>query len=141
MPWWGWLALGAALLGAEIAVQTEFWLALVGAAALTMGLVLPLTADPRVWVQWIVFAVLAVAYNALFRRRLHEKLVGRPPGRAPELVGETGTALEAIAPGATGSVALRGTTWQARNVGTAALAAHAPVQVAGVDGILLEVRG
>jgi membrane protein implicated in regulation of membrane protease activity len=128
------------LLGAEIAVQTEFWLALVGAAALTMGLVLPLIVDPRVWVQWIAFAMLAVAYNALFRRRLHEKLVGRAPGLSPELVGESGTALEAIAPGATGSVELRGSTWQARNVGTAALAARAPVQVAGVKGILLEVR-
>ena len=141
MPWWSWLALGAALLGAEIAVQTEFWLALVGAAALTMGLVLPLIVDPRAWIQWIAFAMLAVAYNALFRRRLHERFVGRPPGLSPELVGESGTALEAIEPGATGQVELRGSTWQARNVGTARLAARSTVRVARVDGILLEVRG
>ena len=25
MPWWGWMALGAALLGAEIAIATDFW--------------------------------------------------------------------------------------------------------------------
>lgn len=141
MPWWGWLVFGAALLGAEIAVGTDFWLATVGAAALVMGLALPLIDDPRTWIQWIAFAVLAVAFNALFRRRLHERLVGRPPGLDPELVGESGVALAAIAPGAQGSVELRGSTWQARNVGTEPLAARAPVRVTAVRGIVLEVEG
>jgi membrane protein implicated in regulation of membrane protease activity len=141
MPWWGWLALGAGLLGAEIIVATDFWLATVGSAAMVMGLVLTLFEGPRAWLQWIEFAVLAVAFNMVFRRRLHERLVGRPPGLEPELVGEAGVAIAAIAPGAQGSVELRGTTWQARNVGAEALAAHAPVRVMGVRGIVLEVQG
>jgi membrane protein implicated in regulation of membrane protease activity len=141
MPWWGWLALGAALLGAELMVATDFWLVTVGGAAMAMGLVLPLVQPPRVWIQWIAFAALAVAFDLLFRRRLHERLVGRPPGLEPELVGESCVALAEIAPGAQGSVELRGTTWQARNVGTEPLAARAPVRVTGVRGIVLEVRG
>jgi inner membrane protein len=144
MPWWGWLAFGAALLGAEIAVSTDFWLATVGAAALVMGLVLPLFDQddlPRAWVQWIWFAALAVLITGGFRRRLYERLVGRPPGLEPELVGESGVAIAPIAPGEEGSVELRGTTWKARNVGTEPLAARAPVRVTAVRGILLEVRG
>jgi membrane protein implicated in regulation of membrane protease activity len=141
MPWWGWLALGAALLGAEIVVQTEFWLATIGAAAMVLGLGLTLIDDPRIWVQWIAFAAFAVAFNLLFRRRLHEKLIGRPPGLEPELVGESGVALAAIAPGAQGPVELRGSTWQARNVGSESVAARAPVRVTAVRGIQLEVRG
>ena len=141
MPWWGWLVLGAALLGAEIAISTEFWLALVGAAAMAMGLALSFGFAPPVWIQWLAFAVLAVLFNALFRRQLHEKLVGRAPGLAPELVGESGVALETIAPGAVGPVELRGSTWRARNVGETPLVARAAVRVAGRDGILLEVRG
>ena len=141
MPWWGWLALGAMLLGAEMAVQTEFWLATIGAAAMVMGLGLTLVDAPHIWVQWIGFAAIAVAFNALFRRQLHEKLVGRPPGLEPELVGESGVALAAIAPGAQGPVELRGSTWQARNVGAESVAARAPVRVMAVRGILLEVRG
>jgi|SRR4029453_7307047 membrane protein implicated in regulation of membrane protease activity len=142
MPWWGWLAFGAALLGAETVVSTDFWLATVGAAALVMGLVLPLIEDdPRVWVQWIWFAALAVLITGLFRRRLYERLVGRTLGLEPELVGESGVAIAPIAPGAEGSVEVRGTTWQARNVGTEPLAARAPVRVTAVRGILLEVRG
>lgn len=142
MPWWGWLALGAMLLGGEIAVQTDFWLVTVGAAAIVMGLVLPPIDDPpRAWIQWIAFAVIAVAFNALFRRRLHERFVGTPPGLAPELVGESGIALAVIEPGAEGPVELRGTTWEARNVGSEPLAARARVQVTAVRGIQLEVRG
>jgi membrane protein implicated in regulation of membrane protease activity len=141
MPWWGWMVLGAALLGAEIMLATDFWLATVGAAAIVMGLVLPLFEGPRAWIQWIEFAVLAVAFNALFRRRLHERWVGKPPGLDPELVGESAVAVAPIAPGAQGSVELRGTTWQARNVGTEAVPARAPVRVTAVRGIVLEVQG
>lgn len=141
MPWWGWLALGAALLGAEIAIGTEFWLALVGAAAMALGLVLTFGIDPPIWIQWLAFALLAIAFNVFFRRRLHEKLVGSAPGLGPELVGDSGVAVEAIEAGAIGTVELRGSTWRARNVGDAPLAARAAVQVVGKNGILLEVRG
>ena len=137
MPWWGWLALGAALLGAEIVVSTDFWLATVGAAAMTLGLALTLVDPPRVWVQWILFAALAVLFNAVVRRRIR----ARPPGLEPELIGESGVALAAIAPGAQGSVEVRGTTWQARNVGGEALAARASVRVTAVRGLVLDVQG
>jgi len=141
MPWWGWFALGASLLGAETMVATDFWLATVGGAAMAMGLLLTLIEAPRAWILWLEFAVIAVAFNALFRRRLHERWVGRAPGLAPELVGESGVAVAEIAPGAQGAVELRGTTWQARNVGAEPLAARAPVRVTGVCGIVLEVQG
>lgn len=141
MPWWAWLVLGAAMLGLEVAISTEFWLALVGAAAMAVGLLLTFGIEPPATVQWIAFALLAIAFNVFFRRRLHEKLGGSAPGLAPELEGESGTALEAIAPGAIGPVELRGSTWRARNTGDAPVAARAPVRVVGKNGILLEVRG
>lgn len=140
MPWWGWLALGASLLAAEIAVQTEFWLAVVGVAAFFVGGTLWITelAAP-VWIQWLAFAGLAIAFNVFFRRQVHEKLVGHVPDRAPDLIGDEGAALEAIAPGAEGQVSLRGSNWRARNVGAAPLAEGATVRITGRDGILLEV--
>lgn len=142
MPWWGWLTLGAALLGAEAVVQTEFWLAVIGAAALALGLVLSLgVVDAPVWLQWAAFAGLAVAFNVFFRRRIYEQLLGRSPGVAPALEGESGVALERIEPGGVGAVELRGSTWRARNVGAAALEPQAAVRVEGRQGILLHVRG
>jgi len=135
MPWWGWMAFGAMLLGAEVAISTDFWLATVGAAAMTMGLALTLVEAPRAWIQWILFAALAVLFNAVVRRRIR----AHPPGLEPELVGESGVALAAIEPGAQGTVELRGSTWQARNVGGETLAERAPVRVTAVRGIVLEV--
>ena len=135
MPWRGWLVLGAALLGAEMVLATDFWLATVGAAAMAVGLALTLVDPPRAWVQWIVFAALAVLFNAVVRRRL----VSKPPGLEPELIGESGIALVAITAGGQGSVEVRGSIWQARNVGSEALAARAPVRVAAVRGLVLDV--
>ena len=102
---------------------------------MTMGLALTLVEAPRAWIQWILFAALAVLFNAAVRRRIRAK----PPGLDPELVGESGIALAAIAPGAQGPVELRGSTWQARNVGGETLAERAAVRVIAVRGIVLEV--
>src|SRR3989442_12297301 len=104
MAWWAWLVLGAGLLGAETVVTTDFWIATVGAAAMVMGLALTLFAGPRAWIQWIVFAALAVAFNVLFRRRVHERWVGRPPGLEPDAVGASRAAVAPITPGAAGAV-------------------------------------
>lgn len=141
MPWWGWLVLGALLLAAEIAVQTEFWLAVIGVAALAVGAGLWASElAVAVWLQWLVFGALAIVFSVFFRRSLHEKLVGHVPDRAPDLIGDEGVVLETIAPGAVGQVSLRGSTWRARNVGTSELAAREAVCVSGRDGILLEVE-
>ena len=60
MTWWGWIIAGAILLGAELSfVNAQFYLVFVGSAAILTGLatlVLPL---PE-WVQWALFAVLAI---------------------------------------------------------------------------------
>ena len=37
MPWWAWMAVGVVILVIEVAVQTEFWLAVLGGAALLVG--------------------------------------------------------------------------------------------------------
>lgn len=141
MPWWGWIAIGAALLAAEIAIQTEFWLAVLGGAAIVVGLAATLGFEGPIWAQGALFAVLAVSLNVWLRRRLHEQFVGSAPGLAPELVGELGIALEVIERDALGQVELRGSNWRARNVGSEAIASGGRVQVEAKDGIQLDVRG
>lgn len=140
MPWWGWLAVGVALLMVEVLVQTEFWLACLGGAALLVAGLARLGLVDPVWVQWAAFAGLSVVLAGFVRRQLHEKIVGKAPGLAPELVGEKATVQEEIAPGADGRVTLRGSPWRATNVGTGALAAGEAALVERVDGVVLEVR-
>ena len=53
MPWWGWIVLGCLLLGSELVITTDFYLAILGAAALTVAAVASLTAV-GLWALWRV---------------------------------------------------------------------------------------
>jgi membrane protein implicated in regulation of membrane protease activity len=140
MPGWAWLAVGVALLIIEIAVQTEFWLAVLGFAALGVGLATSLGLTGPVWAQWAAFGVLSVVLAVSIRRRLHQKFVASAPGLQPELVGERVPIEVDIPTGGTAEVVLRGTTWRARNVGTEPLPKGVTAVVERVDGVTLELR-
>jgi membrane protein implicated in regulation of membrane protease activity len=140
MPWWAWLAVGAVILIIEVAVQTEFWLAVLGGAALMVGAVGWVIPEQPVWVQWAQLGVFSILLTVFVRRRLHEKFVGRAPGIAPDLIGESVIAQETIEPGGTGSVQHRGSVWQARNVGESAIATGHSARIERVDGVALDIR-
>ena len=141
MPWWGWMAIGALMLAAELGVSADFWLAVVGAAALGTSLLGLFGVDAPIWVQWLVFASLAVVLAVFVRGPAYERLMAKTEDLAPELLGERATVVGApIAPGDTGKVELRGSTWRARNEGTQALEEGAVAQVDGVEGVMLRVR-
>ena len=73
MTWWGWIIAGAILLGAELAfVNAQFYLVFLGSAAILTGLatlLLPLAA----WLQWALFAVLAIVSMVTFRSRVYQR--------------------------------------------------------------------
>ena len=140
MPWWAWLAVGAVLLAAELGVQTDFWLAVVGLAALATGVLGWVGISLPVWAQWVVFGGSSVFLTVFVRRRIHEKFVGTAPGVEQALIGELASVGEVIEPGARGTVTLRGARWQAHNVGGATLLEGADARVVAVDGIVLQVR-
>lgn len=142
MPWWGWMVVGALLLGAEIVVPTDFWLVFIGLAALVVGLVASLAPALSAAGQWGLFGVVAAVSTLYFRRLVRERFPSRPStARADDaLVGEAGSALEALAPGAIGRVELRGSTWSARNADAAAIESGARVRVERVEGLMLHVR-
>ena len=140
MPWWAWLAMAAALLAAEVAIQTEFWLAILGASALLVGLCLLGGAPLPLWAQWLGFALLSIVLAVTVRRQIHTKLVAPAEGLEPELVGEHGASQASIAPGGTGSVEVRGSVWRAHNVGARALEPGDAIQVESLDGLTLRVK-
>ena len=139
--WWHWLVLGALLAAAEIATAGGFYIIFFGVGAMVVGAVVGLKPDLETWVQLVLFAVLSLTTLALFRRPLL-KLLQVNPQMPPidSLVGEVGTAIESLTPGAVGKVELRGTTWSARNIAESALPPGRRFRVAGVDGLLLLVE-
>jgi membrane protein implicated in regulation of membrane protease activity len=137
MPWWGWIVVGAALLGAETIVDAQFYLVFFGAAALVTGVLGALGIAGPIWLQWAIFGALCVVGAATFRRRLYER-IRRSGGEVPTgVVGEWAVAREPIAAGAYGRVELRGTVWEAQNLGAAPIAAGERARVERVEGLVL----
>ena len=140
MIWWQWFVLGALLLGAEIAIDAEFYLVFLGISAIVVGLIgLTPTALPM-WGQWLVFSLIAVIALVLFRSRIYNKIRGQAPDIKEGVGGEIAVMNEPIAPGATGSATLRGSVWQARNIGSEPLAAGSRAIVEETKGLLLLIR-
>jgi membrane protein implicated in regulation of membrane protease activity len=142
MPAWGWIAIGAALLGAELLIPADFFLVFLGLAALVVGLVGLVGPSLPAWVQWTLFAVLAVISLVGFRRRVRARFIqtGSDPRVDDTLAGEVAVAREALAPGAIGKVELRGSVWNARNAGRQALAVGQRARVVQVEGLVLQLR-
>ena len=81
MPWWGWMIVGALLLGSELLiVDAGFYLVFIGIAAAITGLVELAGLGLEPWVQWILFSVIALIFMVMFRKKLYAKLRGSGVG-------------------------------------------------------------
>ncbi len=140
MPWWGWVIIGALLLGAELfAVDAQFYLVFIGIAALVVGVGDAVGLDIPVWLQWLSFAALSILTMLTVRRQLYDKLRNRPLGVVHGNVGRSVSIPEALAPGKSCRAEYRGSTWTAVNVGASAIDAGAEARIEGVDGLTLRV--
>ena len=133
-----WIAGGLALVVAELATPSGFFIIFFGVSALTVGLLTGLNIVNAAWVQWLLFSVLSVAYILLFRRRLHNK-VQMPPPNVDSLIGVLAIVHERLLPGVVGKVEVRGSMWSARNTSTVTLDAGQRARVTAVDGLTLAV--
>ncbi len=139
MPWWGWIVIGAVLMGSEMFVATDFYLAVLGAAALSLGLIGSTGLELPVWGQWGTFGVLSVLYLVVFRRRIYQRF--GPSGEDTEsIVGEVATMQERIEAGRQGRAELRGSVWTVENTGDGPLEEGERARVEGVTGLTLSVR-
>lgn len=142
MAWWGWIAVGAILLAAEISfVDAQFYLVFLGVSALLVGATTVLGLSVAIWQQWLLFAFFAVGALVVFRRRaygwLHEH---RADGEIPEGVeGEVASAIDVIPPGGSGAVHLRGTRWSGENTGESTIEAGSRCRVVRAEGLVLHV--
>ena len=141
MPWWGWMIIGALLLGSELlGVEAAIYLVFIGIAAMITGLIELAGADLPLWVQWIVFSVIAIVLMVLFRKKLYAKLRGSGVGYETGPAGEIVTVDEALAPGQTGRMSYRGTKWTVVNDSDDDFAAGQRVRISRVDGLKLNLE-
>jgi inner membrane protein len=141
MLWWHWLLLGLVLTALELATAGGFYIVFFGVAAIIVSVLVLLDVSGPLWFQLLLFSALAVASLLFFRNPLMRRL--HLTGGAPDMdtiARETGTVLEAMAPGDNGRVEVRGTTWSARNVGTTPLSKGARCTVVREERLTLLVN-
>ena len=141
MQWWAWIASGAILLGAELAlVDAQFYLVLLGASAMLTGFIsLTYTGQPG-WLQWAVFSLLAVVSMLGFRRRIYERMRPKLPAMQTGPAGETLVVPQDLAPGGSCRVEYRGSSWSVVNSGRGTISAGSKARIERVDGLTLVLR-
>jgi membrane protein implicated in regulation of membrane protease activity len=141
MTWWIWLLLGFFLMLLEMVTPGGFYLLFFGFGAIVVALLTALNVSGPLWLQWLLFSLLAVAVLP-FRRPLLKRM--RLAGTGVEvdsLVGQTAVALQEIAADAVGKAELRGTPWNARNASSAPVKEGQRCTVERVEGVMLWIRG
>lgn len=142
MFWWAWIAVGAILLGSELAfVDAQFYLVFLGAAALLVGCLRLFGFVSAAWLQWLIFAVLAVCSMLYFRRRIYERMRRSLPALRAGPAGELLTLEAPLLPGESCRLEYRGSSWSAINHGAAPIAAGARARIERVDGLTLVLHG
>jgi inner membrane protein len=140
MTWWIWIAFGLVLAAIELATPGGFFIVFFGIGAIAVGLLELLGIAERDVVQWLLFPIIALASLRLFRRPLLGYLrTGAGRDDVDSLVGAVAISEGPILPGGHGRAELRGTTWSARNVGQALLAAGQRCRVVAVEGLTLDI--
>lgn len=140
MPWWGWMVIGALLLGAELfVIEAEFYLVFIGVSALLVGgLTVALPGIP-LWAHWLIFAALALASMVFFRQRVYRAVRGNVPGLKDDFIGDELRLGQALLPGDSCRMEIRGSTWEVRNTGSAPIPAGGRGRVVAVQGLVLRV--
>lgn len=139
MDWWLWLAGGLALVVAELALPSGFFILFFGVGAFAVGILVWLGVISSLAIQVLAFTVLSVASLLIFRGRLKNSLQLPSRANVDSLVGVVATVQEALLPGVIGRVEVRGAMWAARNSSDVMLAAGQRARVAAVDGLTLNV--
>lgn len=142
VAWWLWLLAGIVLLVAEILTPGGFYIIFFGAAALCVGLLKLSGFIDGLAGEGLLFAALAVAGVAFFRRPLLERFrhLRVPPGQVDALTSEIAVALADIPPRSLGKVEMRGTVWSAQNITGDLIPKSARCRIDSIDGLTLNVR-
>lgn len=141
MPWWAWLILGGVLVALELTLaDLAFYLIFIGVAALIVGIAEAGGAGMPVFAQWLSFAALAIIGMVFFRERVYERLRRNTPGFNAAGVGERVEVAEDVPSGGRTRVAMRGSQWDATNVGASPIASGAEAEVVAQNGNRLDIK-
>ena len=140
MTWWGWIIAGAILLGAELSfVNAQFYLVFIGSAAILTGLATLVVPLPE-WVQWALFAVLAIVSMMAFRSRVYHRFTRTSPKIDIGPAGGLITLQVSLGAGESCQAEHGGTFWTIRNDSDTPIASGTRARIVRVQDLTLLVR-
>jgi membrane protein implicated in regulation of membrane protease activity len=139
MEWWIWVLLGFLLLFVEMA-STTMHVGFFAAGAFLVGLLVGVGWGAPLWQQLLVFTTFSLIALFFIRPPLMRRLRFNETKAVDTMVGENATTLSDIDVDGHGKAEMRGSTWNARNVGSTPLSRGQRVTVERVEGLVLHIK-
>jgi len=140
MEWWIWTLIGFFFLALEF-VTTTMHSAFFAAGAFLVAILVAFHAGGPLWAQLLTFTIFSLITLLIIRPLVVQKLKLSQTRVVDTMIGERAIAMEDIAAAGFGKVELRGSSWNARNVGASALVRGQHTTVEKIEGLVLYVRG
>ncbi len=140
--WWFWVVAGLILMAAEILTPGGFFIVFFGFGAVATGVLKLFGMEVGTVLEILIFVVISVGGLFQFRQKLLDQF-GKPAKEVPDvdsLVSQVAVAIDDLVPGQPGKVELRGTAWNAENLGAEPILKTHRCRVERVDGLTLYVR-
>ena len=139
MSWWIWVLVAFLLLTIEF-FSTTMHIGFFAVGALLVAILVGAGVAIPLWGQLLVFATTSVVALVFVRPVIVRKLGMNRTPVVDSMLGEEAVATAEIAVGATGKAELRGSTWNARNVGETTITVGQRCTVERIDGLMLHVK-
>ena len=139
MEWWVWTLVGFFFLALEF-VTTTMHSAFFAAGAFLVALLVAFHAGGPLWAQILTFTVFSLITLLIIRPIVVQKLKLSQTKIVDTLIGEQAILMQDLPPAELGRAEMRGSTWNARNVGETTLARGQRATVEKVEGLVIHVR-
>lgn len=139
MAWWIWVLIAIFLLALEF-VATTLHSGFFAAGALLVALLVAFGVAGPLWAQLLTFTAFSLATLFFIRPFVVRKLRLNETKVVDTMVGEQATAIDEMPAAAFGKAEMRGSTWNAQNIGSTTLARGQRCIVERIEGLVLYVR-
>ena len=139
MDWWIWTLIGFFFLALEF-VTTTMHSAFFAAGAFLVAILVAVHLNLPLWGQLLIFTLFSLITLLIIRPLVVKKLKLSSTKYVDTMVGEQAIAMDDIGVAAFGKAEMRGSTWNARNVGETALTRGQRCVVEKVEGLVLHLK-
>ena len=137
--WWIWTLIGFFFLALEF-VSTTMHSAFFAAGAFLVAILVAAHVGGPLWVQLLVFTLFSLVTLLLIRPIVVKKLKLSVTKVVDSMVGEQAVLMDDLPPAGLGKAEMRGSTWNARNIGETQLTRGQRATVERVEGLVLHIR-